>query len=379
MKMENKAKRNLMIFWMVILFVPFIQWSLHLFKGGELKGGVVIAPDVEFSLAGWINGDYQREKEKYFNDQFGFRNDFVRLHNQIGYSLFKKMNANGVVVGKDSYLFEKPYIECLFGENYVGDSIIIDRVRKLKMLRDTFNRMGKHLVVVLAPNKARFFPQMIPNDLRTKQTTTNYDQYVKYFAENQVPILDCNAYFLHISDTSRYDLFPKYGTHWSMYGGSLIRDSLVNIIEDVSGKPLPKFAKTIRLSDYPEYTDADIGDGLNLIQKLQGGPYAYASYQQIDSSKKSSVKIISISDSFYWTMVYLDFPNMFQNNQFWYYFSEIWPERKRPDGQKMTIPDINLQDEINNNDLFIIMVSEVNLGYIGFSFTDQAYQLYFGK
>jgi hypothetical protein len=30
-----------------------------------------------------------------------------------------------------------------------------------------------------------------------------------------------------------------------MYGGSLIRDSLVNIIEDVSGKPLPKFAKTI--------------------------------------------------------------------------------------------------------------------------------------
>ena len=63
MKMENKAKRNLMIFWMVILFVPFIQWSLHLFKGGELKGGVVIAPDVEFSLAGWINGDYQREKE----------------------------------------------------------------------------------------------------------------------------------------------------------------------------------------------------------------------------------------------------------------------------------------------------------------------------
>jgi hypothetical protein len=44
-------------------------------------------------LAGWINGDYQREKEKYFNDQFGFRNDFVRLHNQIGYSLFKKMNA----------------------------------------------------------------------------------------------------------------------------------------------------------------------------------------------------------------------------------------------------------------------------------------------
>jgi hypothetical protein len=148
MKMENKAKRNLMIFWMVILFVPFIQWGLHLFKGGELKGGVVIAPDVEFSLAGWINGDYQREKEKYFNDQFGFRNDFVRLHNQIGYSLFKKMNANGVVVGKDSYLFEKPYIECLFGENYVGDSIIIDRVRKLKMLRDTFNRMGKHLVVV---------------------------------------------------------------------------------------------------------------------------------------------------------------------------------------------------------------------------------------
>jgi hypothetical protein len=157
------------------------------------------------------------------------------------------------------------------------------------------------LWLYLAPNKARFFPQMIPNDLRTKQTTTNYDQYVKYFAENQVPILDCNAYFLHISDTSRYDLFPKYGTHWSMYGGSLIRDSLVNIIEDVSGKPLPKFAKTIRLSDYPEYTDADIGDGLNLIQKLQGGPLRLCFL----SADRFQQKIIC-EDNFYIGQLLLD-------------------------------------------------------------------------
>ncbi|MCO6460674.1 MAG: hypothetical protein J5I59_04670 [Saprospiraceae bacterium] len=377
--MEINFKKYLMIFWMMVLFAPMIQWSLHIFKGGELKGAVENAPDVDFSIKGWFSGDYQHNKEKYLNDWFGFRNDLVRLHNQIDYSFFGTTNANSVVIGKDRYFFEKGYIDAYYGTNFIGDSLIADRVHKLSMLADTLGKLGKHIIIVEAPNKVRFYPEMIPDYLRKPMVPGNYESFSREFNAEKLKVFDCNAYFAKLRDTVSFPLFTKYGTHWSMYGAGFVMDSLQKLVAEVSLSELPLCTKTIDISDVPRYTDADITEGMNLFSRFRGGNFAYPQYHTEENFTPIPLKIVSISDSFYWSMIYLGFQNMYQGNQFWYYYTDIWPDRFLPNSQKMSVSDINLQDEINHTDIFIMMSSEVNLSNIGFSFVEQAYDLYFKK
>jgi hypothetical protein len=377
--MENKGRKYLIILWLAFLAAPLLNNVLHIIKSKDLEGAVQVSPDVTFSIEGWLSGVYQQDKEKYFNDNFGFRSDLIRVHNQLGYSLFDKLNAKSVVLGKDNYLFEKGYIDAYYGGNFIGDSLIDDRIRKIQILSDTFASMGKKMIVVLAPSKVRFYPDKIPDSLRKTVLPGNYERYSQHLKLSGKQVFDCNKYFDFIRDTSRYSLFTQYGTHWSMYGAGLVKDSLQHIIALETSTPEAHPLRTFHINKLPEYTDADIGEALNLIEQLKGGPYIYPTYTLPENYKKIPLRLVSISDSFFWSMIYLNFPSMYESCQFWYYFNEIWPDRFLPDGRKMAVADLNLKSEIDNTDVFIIMVSEVNMSLTGFNFIDQAYDLYCKK
>ena len=94
----------------LVLLIPFLQYEFQFAGELPLKGDVEYFPDMKFSVGSWKDESFQKAKEKYLNQQFGFRNFFVRLNNQIYYSIFCQAKANGVVVGKQGYLYEENYI-----------------------------------------------------------------------------------------------------------------------------------------------------------------------------------------------------------------------------------------------------------------------------
>lgn len=373
------GRKYLLLFWLVVLIVPLVQSGLKIFKGGALKGAITPAPDVDFSFSGWFDGSYQKAKEEYLNENFGFRNDMVRLHNQINYSLFKIARINGAVVGKENYLYEQKYIEEYYGRNFIGDSAIDQRVFKIKRLADTLNSLNKKLIVVMAPSKARFFPEFIPDSLRGSIGPCNYDRYADDFARAGIITMDCNKYFAHLRDTCSFPLFAKYGIHWSLYGASFVRDSLLNLIGKVTNKTLPRWDKQFYVSPTPLDTDNDLGDAMNLIFKMKSGPLAYPTYTLPEGVQPVPVRLISIGDSFYWTMITLKIHEALVDDQFWYYNNEVWPARYRPDQNRLTYGDLNMRDEINNGEVFLLICSELNISDIGFLFVDDAYKLFYGQ
>ena len=114
-----------------------------------LKGAVVLAEAPTFSDSTWLNGNYQDQTDKFLNDQFGFRPSYVRLHNQIKYSLYNDVNANGVIIGKDWYMYEWNYIRAYYGLDFIGDSLIMDKVHKIRTIQDTLASKDKTLLIVL--------------------------------------------------------------------------------------------------------------------------------------------------------------------------------------------------------------------------------------
>ena len=52
-------------------------------------------------------GEYFSSYETYFNDNFGFRSDFIKLNSKIDVNLFKQSSNEQVIIGTNDYLYFK--------------------------------------------------------------------------------------------------------------------------------------------------------------------------------------------------------------------------------------------------------------------------------
>ena len=97
---SNIFKKGLLLIVFSVMLLPMIQDKLNYIELPALKGDVTYPEDVIVNKSSWFTSEYQEKKETYFTSMFGLRSLFVRLNNQISYSLFNKAKANGVIIGK---------------------------------------------------------------------------------------------------------------------------------------------------------------------------------------------------------------------------------------------------------------------------------------
>lgn len=202
------------------------------FKALEpLKGTVNNPEDATFSKKDWIDGTYQEKKELYINSMFGFRSFCIRLNNQIAFNFFNKAKANGVIVGKENYLYEESYINAYTGKDFLGEDSISHTLNRLKFISDTLSRLNKQLIIVFAAGKASYFPEYIPDKYLPILEKTNYKSLSDGAKKLGLNVIDFNKWFVENKNKSKYPLYPLQGVHWSTYGTTLAADSLIRKIE----------------------------------------------------------------------------------------------------------------------------------------------------
>ncbi len=323
----------------VLLFIPMTQQYFKVFELEKLRGSFKEAEPAELSWESWFDGKYQSQSEKRLNDVIGFRPFFVRLCNQFHYSLFSNARANSVLVGKNSYLYERGYINAYYGTDFIGKDTIREKVRKLKAVQEALKKENTELVVVFAPGKATFYPEFIPSDLEQEKGITNFEVYLKECQSQKVNHIDFNTWFCQMKDTSQYPLIPKTGIHWSSYGEYLAADSLISYIQWQQNKEIPSMQLTgITTSTIMRNSDGDIERGMNLLFNIPDLEMAYPSFKIIDEGK-TKVKAVVISDSFYWGMFNWGISKrVFQDGKFWYYNKAIYPDSYK---KSLKVKDIN--------------------------------------
>jgi len=376
MKTNSESITRMMFLFLIVLFlIPMAQQKLKIIEIKPLKGAVEILEQPALTKEKWFDETFQTGTETYLNQHLGFRNTLVRLHNQMLFSLFNKANAKGVVVGKDNYLFEENYIKAYYGMDFSGDSLIRARVNRLKSIHDTLTSHGKSLIVCFAPGKAQFYSQYIPDYLKKKNETTNYETWLDEMEKVGLNILDFNAWFLKLKGKTEYPIYPKTGIHWSHFGLDLVIDSLLKYIEVKRGIDLPDYKITNRFlsTDYRD-PDKDIEDGMNLLFPISNVPLAYSEYK-IDQTGAAKPKIMVISDSFYW-QIYNSGINsqVFENAEFWYYNKEIYsPDREQAEWAS----GVDLYKAIMGKDVVMLLVTDANLPAFPWEFDVHAENVFF--
>ncbi len=361
------------IFVMIMLFIPMMQQIFRVVKLDDLNGSFKKYEKPQLTYSAWVNGSFQEEGEQFINQNFGFRNFFVRLNNQIYFSLFKKAKANSVIIGTDNYLFEVKYIEAYLGKDFLGEKEIEKRVKKISEISKFLKSKGKDLVFVTAAGKGSYYPEFIPDHyyrrIKKEEGKTNLETYNKYLKKYGIHNIDFNQWFCNMKDTTEHLLFPKTGTHWSMYGSTLAADSLIKYIENLRDIKLNHIVLSdVEKSNVPRQIDNDIERGMNLLFPIKNTELSYPKLSFTDSGT-SDEKIMVVSDSYYMHMYFQGVcKNAFNSGDFLYYYKQIY----RGD-ELITNEEINLEYELENHDVFIIMSTEATRPSCDWGFTNEFY------
>jgi len=372
---SNIFKNGLLMLIMSIIFLPLLQNKLNLFELKPLKGAIQNEEEGTFIKNNWFSSTFQEMQEKHLNAMFGFRNDLVRVNNQISFSLFNKAKANDVIIGKENYLYEKSYIDTYAGNDFLGEDSIANTIKQLKFISDTLSKLNKHLIIVLAPGKASFYPEYIPDKYLPVLKNTNYKSFSRGVKRNSLHVIDFNKWFIKNKYKSKYPLYPKNGIHWSNYAVALVIDSIIKKIETTRNINLPNLYFNHVKIEKPKGDDNDIADGMNLMFELKSVDLAYPKIIIEDGLNKTKPRVLTISDSYYWGIYNMGISKCFSNHHFWYYNKMVYPETFKHELQAEEL-DLNL--EIKNHDVIIIMATEANLKNFGWGIIQNLDKLFKG-
>jgi len=368
----NRLAAILFYLLMVMLFLPVAQQNFNLVEVGRLYGSVkrVKAPDL--NSENWFSEKYQKGTEKFVSQKFGFANWFIRFENQIQYTFYHKAKANGVIIGKQEYLYEKGYIDAYYGRDFIGKKRIRDNYVRLKTVVDTLQKLNIDVLIVFAPGKATFYPEYIPDYLKSERKITNLEYSVKTVDSLGLDYIDMSSWFVKMKDAASYPLYPKTGIHWSYYGLKLAIDTMVSYSRNKFKLNLPDLSwQPIEMKSELQRADHDIELAMNLIFEIPNYPMPVIDPiygEQNDSTAKSLI----IADSYFMQMFKMNLTSeLFKDGQFWYYNKKVLPKRSKK-GTK--VKDLYVTKEILDQDLIILMTTESLLKGDHFRFAKTAYK-----
>lgn len=356
---------------LIFLYIPLLQNTFHLKNYIKpLKGAYTEAPDTSISTKAWFSGRYQEIKDKHLTQNFGFRNYYVMLNNQIDYRFFNIANVDKMIVGKGGFLYETNYIESYFGNNFIGEKELSEKFSKIKMLQDKLAYNGIDLEIIFTPSKASFYPEFIPDSWISEKKISNYEFAASLCKKLNINHIDFSKWFIQQKNISPYDLYPKTGIHWTNYGALIATDSLKKHIEYKTNLNLRDFVITnIAFSDSLISPDNDMGEAMNLLFPIKTLPMPYANYYWTDDNNIIKPNALFIGDSYFWNIYYQGLTNnLFTDCKFWYYNQTVYPESE----SIREVNKLNIAEEIKKQKVIVLMATETNIHDIGWGFVDKA-------
>jgi hypothetical protein len=360
---------------LVLLTVPLFQQFYPLIRTEPLKGAYQKKPLATLSLQAWWSGEFQNGYDGWHRENVGFRSSLVRLHNQKDYELYGKVNADKIVVGKDGYLFEEPYLIAWSGADVLGDERIREIAAKLLDIQKRLKAKGKTFIVAMAPGKASFFPEFVPaRYAAARQPRNNGEAIAPILREVGVNLLDYNQKYIDQRKTSDSPLFGKTGIHWSNYGAVNSLRDFISLVEKDRGTDLPNVSlRSTTMSLELRDPDGDLGGLMNLMIPIEHYPMALLDWEWEKPEGRERLKLTAFADSFFQQFVQFGItPGCFREVDYYFYDSLVWNSTTSPPHGIVWTPATKeaAMKSVDDSEVVLILATEMNYSGLGFGYLD---------
>ena len=371
----KKIKQFIFVLFFLILFAPMIQQKFKLIKEKELADVENQSPYPEFTTSKWLDGSYQKEFEKALDVNVGFRRSLVRFQNQLNYSIYNISKSWFVVVGKNNYLYGKPYITGYTGDDFVGAEYINLQIEKAKIVEQELNKKNITLIFAFAPGKGSYYPEYIPDHfLKAKNPdSTNYKVYLEACNKTNLNVVDLRSCFLSIKDSIQHPLYSRVGVHWSAYGAALAMKKINEKIEEIRNTKLTHFQfSDFSYSDTISSADRDVEKMMNVFSNMPHFKMANFKLHYSKDSVATHPKLLAISDSYFSTITETGIvDSVYSDWDYWIYNNPLREQKQN------TVFD--LKREIEKKDIILLLATDATLAGFPYSFLDNTFELYAPK
>ena len=231
--MKNLLKIFVCIGFAALLLTPLIQLQFGLLGEGLILENRKLSNKPSFSSLESFNS-YPRDFVAWYNDHFGFRGLFIKLKNQIDFSIFGI--SSRVHIGREGWLFyrsvldiEKPSIE--FSLRTLRPEVV-NGVTNIAIQLD---KRGVKLIVLIAPMKDVFYEKYLPATVKQLPKPSQINLLNDEL--NRIPnVILVNSKEILSPIANERNIFHKTDFHWNDTAAFEIDKSLVNQLGILEGK-----------------------------------------------------------------------------------------------------------------------------------------------
>lgn len=154
----------------------------------------------------------------YFQDHFGFRSHYVTANAKFSKNLFGVSEADGVIAGKNGWLYYKDSLEDYLGIEQMTDRALFCAAHTLAMMQRYAETRGCRFLFTAVPNKNTLYGENMPYYDRMKVSAeTNLTRLPAFLEEEGVAYADLYGLFASKEEI----LYHKRDSHWNQKGAAL--------------------------------------------------------------------------------------------------------------------------------------------------------------
>jgi hypothetical protein len=169
-----------------------------------------------------------RALSRFLGDQFGFRDQLVRVHGLLRYAIDLPSDTR-VIMGRDGWLF-------LNGDGTIDQvtgrltrkALIAKMVAHADQLNTRLKARNVRFVVAFPPNNATINRARLPPWATERSAVTEYDLLMKALAERGVAAVDLRPPLLAANGT--YPVYRRTDTHWNKLGALIAYNVTVTAV-----------------------------------------------------------------------------------------------------------------------------------------------------
>ena len=278
---------------LIIISLPFIQMNLNIFDTATINEKREKAQKPVFNIENGIS-NYLKKYETYFNDNLGFRENFIKLANTIDVKLFNKSSNSSVVLGKNDYLYAAEETDDYNRTNTLSDEQINTILTKISYFQERLSAIGIDFVFTVAPNKSTIYPEFMPYESLNENSESNLDKINNLIDDYSINYINYKK--LMLDNKENYDLYYKRDTHWNLVASSLASNELLNYFKV---KYNTDFGSVFPTNIRQEYNQGDLDDLLGVKTNVLETMCDISTTETKDKLPKTLVYM----DSFYNTVL----------------------------------------------------------------------------
>lgn len=192
---------------------------------GETENGLALSLPKIYEEEDGLQWDYLSEAGEYFNGHFAFRSELVALDSYVKTAVFGVSPVNGVIAGKDGWLYYTATLDDFWHKNPASDRMLFNIAHNISLMQRYTESLGMKFIFTVAPNKNSLYCENMPSRMMYQvNPESDMDRLSVWLDKEQIHYVDLFRLFEEQDEI----LYYQRDSHWNQKGAVMVYNALLN-------------------------------------------------------------------------------------------------------------------------------------------------------